>query len=76
MECEKFNLSEITPGTFKCLSFIQGLTANSNAEISSRILSKLEEDLKMRNKRACFVKLSERIKNNKKKFGKRSGDDR
>ena len=46
-ECEKFRLSEITPDMFKCLIFIQGLTTPKDAEIRSRLLTKLEQDQKI-----------------------------
>ena len=46
-ECEKFRLSEITPDMFKCLIFIQGLTAPKDAEIKSRLRTKLEQDQKI-----------------------------
>ena len=46
-ECEKFRLSEIIPGMFKCFIFIQGLTASKDAEIRSRLLMKLEQDQKI-----------------------------
>ena len=46
-ECEKFRLSEITPDIFKCLIFVQGLTASTDAEIRPRLLTKLEQDQKI-----------------------------
>ena len=46
-ECEKFRLSEITPEMFKCLIFVQGLTASKDGEIRSRLLTKLEQDQKI-----------------------------
>ena len=46
-ECEKFRLSEITPDMFKCLIFVQDLTALTDAEIRSRLLTKLEQDQKI-----------------------------
>ena len=45
-ECEKFKLSGITPALFKCLIFVQGLIALKDAEIRSRLLTKLEQDQK------------------------------
>ena len=46
-ECKKFKLSELTPDMFKCLMYIQGLTAPKDVEIRSRLLSNLEQDLKL-----------------------------
>ena len=46
-ECEKFKLSKITPDMFKCLIFVQGLTAPGDAEIRARLLTKLEQDQKI-----------------------------
>ena len=46
-EYEKFKLSELTPDMFKCLIFVQVLTAPKDANIKSRLLSKLEQDSKM-----------------------------
>ena len=46
-ECEKFKLNELTSDSFKCLIFIQGLNSNKDAEIRSRILTKLEMDSKL-----------------------------
>ena len=43
-ECEKFKLSELTSDMFKCLIFVQGITAPKDSEIRSRLLSKLEQD--------------------------------
>ena len=40
-------LNEITPDMFKCLIFVQGLTAPKDAEIRSRLLTKLEQDQKI-----------------------------
>ena len=46
-ECEKGTLSEITLDMFKCLIFVQGLTAPKDAEIRSRLLRKLEQHQKI-----------------------------
>ena len=46
-ESEIFELNDLTPDLFKCLIFIQGLTANKDAEIKSRLLYKLEMDPKL-----------------------------
>ena len=46
-ECEKFRLSQITPNMFKCLIFVQGLTAPTDAEIRSILLTKLEQNQKI-----------------------------
>ena len=40
-------LNELTSNSFKCLIFVQGLTSNKDAEIRSRILTKLEMYLKL-----------------------------
>ena len=41
-EFDKFRLSEITPGMFKCLIFV-----SKNAELRLRLLTKLEQDQKI-----------------------------
>ena len=46
-ECERFKLKELTPDMFKCLIFVQGLTAPEDGEIRTRILSKLEQNPKI-----------------------------
>ena len=46
-EWEKFKFSKLTSNMFKCLIFVQGLTALKDAEIRSHLLSKLEKDLKL-----------------------------
>ena len=46
-ECEKFKFSELTPDMFKCLIFVQEQTAQKDAEIRSRLLSKVEQDSKL-----------------------------
>ena len=46
-ECERFKLNELTEDNFKCLIFVQGLMAERDSEIRSRILSKLETDSKL-----------------------------
>lgn len=43
-KCEKFKLCELTPDMFKCLIFNQGLTAEKDAEVRARTLSKLEQN--------------------------------
>ena len=43
-ECEKFKLSEIIPDMIKCLIFLQGRTAPKDAEIISRLPTKLKKD--------------------------------
>ncbi|XP_029651740.1 uncharacterized protein LOC115224914 [Octopus sinensis] len=45
--CEKFKLEELTPDMFKCLIFVKGLVATEDAEIRKRILSKLNQDVKL-----------------------------
>ena len=46
-EYEKFKLNELTSDLFKCLKLVQDLTSNKDTEIRSRILTKLEMDLKL-----------------------------
>ena len=41
-EWEKFKLNELTSDSFKCPIFVCGLTSNKDAEIWSKILTKLE----------------------------------
>ena len=53
-ECEMFKLNELTSNSFKCLIFVQGLTSKKDAEIRSRILTKLEMDSKL-----TFQKIAE-----------------
>ena len=43
-ECERFKLKELTPNMFKCLIFVQGLTALEDGEVRTRILSELEQN--------------------------------
>ena len=43
-QCELFRLQDLTPNAFKCLLFVQGLTASRDKDIRSRILTKLEQD--------------------------------
>ena len=43
-QCELFKLQDLTPNAFKCLVFVQGLTASRDKDIRSRILNKLEQD--------------------------------
>lgn len=43
-ECEKFKLSELNADQFKCLIFVCGLKAPSDAEYRIRLLNKLEGD--------------------------------
>ena len=42
-ECERFNLMDLSIHMFKCLVFVQGLTANRDKDIRSRILNKMEQ---------------------------------
>ncbi|VDN37433.1 unnamed protein product [Dibothriocephalus latus] len=44
-ECEKFKLRERTDDQFKCLIFMSALQAPRDAEIRTRLLSKIEQDL-------------------------------
>ncbi|CAH8430770.1 unnamed protein product [Dicrocoelium dendriticum] len=46
-ECEKFDIKSITADQFKCLIFICGLHSPRDAEIRTRLLSKLEQDQQM-----------------------------
>ena len=46
-ESNRFKLNELTADNFKCLIFVQGLTAERDLEIRSRISSKLEADSKL-----------------------------
>ena len=46
-ESVKFKFSELTSDIFKCLIFVQGLTAPKGTEIRSRRLLKLEQDSKL-----------------------------
>ncbi|XP_014784252.1 uncharacterized protein LOC106879270 [Octopus bimaculoides] len=43
-EFVRFKLDELTPDMFKCLIFTQGLTAEKDAKVRTRILVKLEEN--------------------------------
>ena len=59
-ECEMFKLYELTSNSFKCLILILGLTSNKDAEIRSRILTKVEMDSKLTLKKIaeeCIVNL-------------------
>ena len=47
-ECKRFKLNGLKADNFKCLMFVQGLTAERDSEIQSCILSNLEADLKLR----------------------------
>ena len=40
--CEKFQLNEITPDMFKCLSFLQALASPSEKEVRTRLLTDLK----------------------------------
>ena len=42
--CELFKLGDLSIGMFKCLIFVQGLTAVKNKDIRSRILTMMEQD--------------------------------
>ena len=42
--CEAFKLNEISADVFKCLIFVQGLTAPRDKDIRSRILTIMESD--------------------------------
>ena len=46
IECERFKLKELIPDMFKCLIFVQELTAWEDGEIRKRISSKVEKSLK------------------------------
>ena len=41
-ECEQFNLKDITSDQFKCLIFVCGLSSIEDAEIRTKLLSKIE----------------------------------
>ena len=43
-QCEAFKLKELSCDMFKCLIFVQGLTAPNDKEIRSRILTIMEQD--------------------------------
>ncbi|XP_054746789.1 uncharacterized protein K02A2.6-like [Anastrepha obliqua] len=43
-QCEKFRLSELSADQFKCLIYVFGLQAHTEADIRIKILAKLEED--------------------------------
>lgn len=43
-ECEKIQLDELMPDILKCLIFTQGLTGEKDAEVRTRILTKLEQN--------------------------------
>ena len=42
-QCEKFNLKDLSIDMFKCLVFVQGLTASHDKNICLRILNKMEQ---------------------------------
>ncbi|XP_055913233.1 uncharacterized protein K02A2.6-like [Eupeodes corollae] len=42
--CEDFKLSALTPDQFKCLVFVTGLQSSLDADIRTKLLSKLDED--------------------------------
>ena len=42
--CESFNLNEISTDLFKCLIFVQGLTAPRDKEVRSSVLAIMESD--------------------------------
>ena len=44
-QCGAFKLKELSSSTFKCLIFVQGLSAPKDKEIRSRILTITEKDL-------------------------------
>ena len=44
-ECKRFKISFITDAQFKCLLFVWGLRSAGNAEVQTRILSKIEQNL-------------------------------
>ena len=46
-EWEKFKSNVLTSDSFKCLIFVQSLTSNKNAAITSGILTKLEINSKL-----------------------------
>ena len=41
-QCERFNLKDLSIDMFKCLVFIQGLTASCDKDIHLQILSKMD----------------------------------
>ncbi|CAH8655864.1 unnamed protein product [Dicrocoelium dendriticum] len=43
-ECERFQLGSLTEDQFKCLLFISGLRSAHDADIRTRLLSKLQQD--------------------------------
>lgn len=43
-ECEKFKLDELTSNMFKCLISTQGLIAEKDAAVRTRIFAKLEQN--------------------------------
>ncbi|XP_054746058.1 uncharacterized protein K02A2.6-like [Anastrepha obliqua] len=43
-QCDKFRLSELSADQFKCLIYVFGLQAHTEADIRIKILAKLEED--------------------------------
>lgn len=43
-QCEAFKLSSLTSDQFKCLIFICGLSSSAEADIRTRLLSKIETD--------------------------------
>ncbi|CAI2737860.1 unnamed protein product, partial [Dicrocoelium dendriticum] len=43
-ECERFKLASMTETQFKCLMFICGLQSPSDADIRTRLLTRLEQD--------------------------------
>ncbi len=49
---KNFRSSEITPDKFKCLVFVQGLTAPYDAEIRLRLQTKVEQNQKIK-QRPC-----------------------
>lgn len=42
--CDDFKLSELSADNFKCLIYVQGLVSTKDAEMSRRILTKLENE--------------------------------
>ncbi|VDK71328.1 unnamed protein product [Dibothriocephalus latus] len=45
-KCEWFKLREFTDDQFKCLIFVSALRSRRDAEIRTRLLSKVEQDPK------------------------------
>ena len=43
-QCERFNLKDLSTDMFKCLFFVQGLTASCDKDIRSWILNKMEQE--------------------------------